>query len=56
MEGQAQKPSEFIDPVCKMTVSDKPDAIKSQYSGKTYFFCSDGCKIEFEKDPKKYLG
>ena len=26
---------------------------KSEYNGKTYFFCCAGCKKKFEADPKK---
>ncbi|RPJ85083.1 MAG: YHS domain-containing protein [Acidobacteria bacterium] len=28
---------------------------KSEYEGKTYYFCSDGCKKKFDGDPKKYV-
>lgn len=28
---------------------------KSDYKGKTYYFCSPFCKSEFEKNPKKYV-
>jgi YHS domain-containing protein len=41
------------DPVCKNTVV-TPD-ITSQYNGKTYSFCSQKCKTEFDADPTKYL-
>jgi membrane fusion protein, copper/silver efflux system len=46
-----------IDPVCGMTVT-AADAgeKKSVYRGKTYYFCSAGCKKDFDKDPEKYLG
>jgi len=27
---------------------------KSVHEGKTYYFCSNACKIEFDKNPKKY--
>jgi Cu+-exporting ATPase len=27
----------------------------SEYNGKTYYFCSPGCKASFDKDPEKYL-
>ena len=26
------------------------------YNGKTYYFCSDECKKEFEKNPAKFAG
>jgi len=43
------------DPVCGMTVDEEKAAAKSEYMGKTYYFCSQGCKAAFEKDPEKYL-
>lgn len=35
---------------------DKSEASGSyEYSGKTYYFCCDGCKDKFLKDPEKYV-
>jgi Cu+-exporting ATPase len=42
------------DPVCKMTVDESAAAAKAEHEGKTYYFCSTGCKEAFEKDPVKY--
>lgn len=47
--------NEHIDPVCGMTVVESPTALKTEYKGKTYYFCAPGCKTAFEKDPEKYL-
>jgi len=44
------------DLVCGMDVDPKTAANKSDYKGKTYYFCSPGCKKDFDKDPEKYLG
>ncbi len=44
------------DPVCGMTVGEKQAAGKSEYQGKTYYFCSTGCKAAFDKEPQKYVG
>ena len=44
-----------IDPVCKMTVDEQTAAAKSDYKGKTYYFCAVGCKKAFDADPEKYL-
>ena len=45
-----------IDPVCKMQVDESnPQGGKSEYQGKTYYFCAPGCKHAFDKDPGKYL-
>jgi YHS domain-containing protein len=45
-----------IDPICKMTVDEKTAKLKSEYKGKTYYFCAPGCKKAFEGNPEKYLG
>ena len=44
-----------IDPVCKMEVVPATAEWKSDYNGKTYYFCAPGCKRSFEKDTEKYL-
>jgi len=43
------------DPVCGMDVDPKTTAHKSNYQGKMYYFCSLGCKRDFDKDPQKFL-
>lgn len=43
------------DPVCGMDVREGPKAITMEYKGQTYYFCSNGCKRTFEKDPEKVL-
>ena len=43
------------DPVCRMDVDPKTAAGKSEYLGKTYYFCSPGCKKDFDKEPQKYV-
>ena len=44
-----------IDPVCGMEVDPKTAAGKSVYNGQTYYFCSLGCKKDFDKEPEKYI-
>jgi YHS domain-containing protein len=44
------------DPVCGMDVDPKTAAGKSEYQDQTYYFCSTGCKVEFDKNPQKYAG
>ncbi len=53
--GQGQVQKQHTDPVCGMTVKESPTAPKSEYKGQTYYFCSRGCKVAFDKDPEKYL-
>lgn len=42
------------DPVCGMEIDEKKAPEKSDYKGKTYYFCSNACKGAFDKDPTKY--
>jgi YHS domain-containing protein len=44
------------DIVCGMTVDPKTASATSEYKGQTYYFCSKGCKAQFEKNPEKYIG
>ena len=44
-----------IDLVCGMEIDPKTAAGKSEYQGQTYYFCSTGCKKDFDKDPQKYI-
>jgi len=50
------------DPVClyegdlgcvRVRVDEKTP--RAQYAGKTYYFCAEDCRREFEKNPEKYL-
>lgn len=43
------------DPICGMDVEERPDAIKYEYKGETYYFCSSGCRRAFQKNPEKAL-
>jgi YHS domain-containing protein len=45
-----------VDPVCKMNVDEKTAKGKSEYKGKTYYFCAPGCKKTFDSAPEKYIG
>jgi Cu+-exporting ATPase len=42
------------DPVCNMKVDPATAAGKSEYQGKTYYFCSPSCLERFEKDPAAF--
>jgi YHS domain-containing protein len=43
------------DLVCGMDVDPKTAINKSEYNGKMYYFCSPGCKKDFDKEPEKYI-
>jgi len=42
------------DPICGMMVDEKTAKLKSEHEGKTFYFCSSGCKNTFDKDPHKF--
>jgi Cu+-exporting ATPase len=42
------------DVVCGMQVDPAKAAGSSQYKGKTYYFCSPGCKTKFDANPGQY--
>ncbi|GAC1669783.1 MAG: hypothetical protein PVS3B2_10740 [Candidatus Dormibacteraceae bacterium] len=44
------------DPVCGMTVQTATAEYRSFHNGKAYYFCSAGCKVNFDKDPAKFAG
>ena len=48
--------NKYIDPVCDMEITAEEAAGKSEYKGQTYYFCSNGCKKSFDKEPEKYIG
>ena len=43
------------DPVCHMDITIESAAGTSEYEGKTYYFCSRGCKVDFDADPAAVL-
>ncbi|MGQ9679945.1 MAG: YHS domain-containing protein [Candidatus Bathyarchaeia archaeon] len=43
------------DVVCNMEIDEKKAKWKSEYEGKTYYFCAKPCKEKFDKNPKKYV-
>ena len=42
------------DPVCGMNVPEQQAAGKSEYQGKTFYFCSQSCKQQFDQNPQRY--
>jgi len=43
-----------IDPICRMEIDESEARATSVYKGKTYYFCSESCKEQFDKKPEKY--
>ena len=42
------------DVVCGMDIDSATATAKSEYKGKTYYFCAPGCKKAFDENPAKY--
>ncbi len=45
-----------VDPVCGMTVDPHTAKQRADHRGRTYYFCSAGCRTKFVAAPQKYLG
>jgi xanthine dehydrogenase accessory factor len=45
----------YINPVCDVPVSKKNPKHIIEYKGEKVYFCCDGCKVSFEKDPALYM-
>ena len=45
-----------IDPVCNQQVDENaPPGGRAQYWGKYFYFCCNDCRINFRRDPQKYI-
>lgn len=59
LAGEARQPiekvAEAIDPICDMVVAITPTALRADYEGTTYYFCGEGCRRRFVKDPAAAL-
>jgi YHS domain-containing protein len=42
-----------IDSICGMQVDENTAQYKTEYKGKTYYFCASGCKKTFDSEPEK---
>src|SRR5437763_1504664 len=51
----AASPAAAVDPVCGMTVDPARTPHHADYGGKTYHFCSAGCRDRFVREPARYL-
>jgi len=38
-----------------MQVDEKSAGAQVEYEGKTYYFCSDGCRDRFQENPRKFV-
>ncbi len=45
----------YINPVCKIPVQKSTAKYVLEHEGEKVYFCCDGCKVAFEKEPEAYL-
>jgi xanthine dehydrogenase accessory factor len=45
----------YINPVCNVPVSRTSPKHVLEYKGEKVYFCCDGCKVSFEKNPAQYI-
>ncbi len=50
----AQADVDVRDPVCGMKIKPEHAGARSDYRGRTYYFCSDRCRDRFVADPARY--
>ncbi len=50
-----EEPAPVKDPVCGMSVNPATAKHRTEYEGRTYFFCCAGCREKFIADPERYL-
>ncbi|HSF88958.1 MAG TPA: XdhC family protein, partial [Saprospiraceae bacterium] len=52
---ESPAPSFYINPVCGIPVDMNNPKHIIEHRGEKVYFCCDGCKVKFEKDPEKYI-
>lgn len=53
--GDAFQEAYYINPVCQVPVSKKNPKYVIEYKGQMVYFCCDGCKVVFEKNPEQFI-
>ena len=45
------------DPVCGMDIDEinVPESLQAEENSRMYYFCSPECKLEFDKNPRKFI-
>lgn len=52
---ESERPPMYINPVCNIPVDPLTAKHVIEYKGESVYFCCDGCKASFEKEPEKYM-
>lgn len=43
------------DPVCGMEFDEDQASGRLQHAGRTFYFCTNACRAQFEAQPEKYV-
>jgi Cu2+-exporting ATPase len=54
VEYKEEKRVTVKDPVCGMELEPETAFSKTEYAGKTFYFCSKQCELKFKENPEKY--
>jgi Cu+-exporting ATPase len=54
--GKSHAAALAIDPVCGMTVDPVRTAHRAEHDGRSWFFCSAGCRVKFVAEPARFAG
>lgn len=52
--GGSTAPDQALDPICGMTVAIATARHRTEFGGRTYYFCCGGCREQFLKEPLRY--
>ncbi len=55
LSGIAMNPGIYINPVCGIPVEKATAKHILEYKGENVYFCCDGCKVQFEAEPEKFI-
>lgn len=55
MKEKESKEQLVRDPVCGMWIEPEDAADETLYKDKIFYFCAQGCKIAFEREPEKFI-
>lgn len=53
-QGERSGPMKVTDPVCGMTFEETKAVATVEHRGRTYYFCAQACRKQFEADPDRY--
>jgi len=47
--------AQSLDVACGMTIDVRKTTLRSEYQGKTFYFCSEKCKRTFDTNPRLFI-